>query len=89
MFLMKHLVTENQSSNSCSLTISRHSFLESNILNTVIIAKIIKNIIKNILLKITSLSINISKIKNKTHKNLNILLNIKFILLISYVIYTC
>ena len=84
---MKHNVTKNYSLNSLSLTISLHSFLESNIRNIVIIDKIIKNIIKNILLDIISLSRNINNPKNKIHKSLNILLKIKFIILISYVIY--
>ena len=66
--------------NSSSFRISLHSFLESKILNIVIIDKIIKKIIKNILLNIISLSMNINNPKNKTHKNLNILLNIKFII---------
>ena len=73
--------------NSSSFTITLHSFLESNILNIVIIDKIIKKQIKNILLIVISLSININNPKNKIHKNLNILLNIKFIIIISYVIY--
>ncbi len=89
IFLMQHLVTENHSLKFSSLTISLHSFLESNILKTVITVNAIKKTIKKILLTVISLSRNISRAKNKTHKNLNILLNIKFIILISYVIYVC
>ena len=89
IFLMQHLVTVNHSLKFSSLTISLHSFLESNILKTVITAKTIKKTIKKILLIVISLSININRAKNKNHKNLNILLKIKFIIIISYVIYVC
>ena len=79
---MKHLVTRNYLFNSSSLTIFLHSFLESKILKTVMVAKIIIKHIKNILLYIESLSININSTKNKNHKNRNIFVNIKFIILI-------
>ena len=77
---MQHLVTEIYSFSFFFLIISLHSFLESNILKIVITVKHIRKNIKNILLIVISLSKYISNTKNNNHKNLNILLNIKFII---------